>query len=199
MVENRKIIHFLILTIFIVFSNCEANLYPVKNKIDKLSICLDFDDKIKEEDKIFLKRKLLHFIEDYNSTPHTFIVDTGLTDEGIILHLKKIKYSSALEKVGSVLFNFGYGLWLTNGNGILYLPLLTPYNRTKFEYSLGKSLKAGNEKRINLSFVSNGTFFRKRDKERIFHLSNFNFQLFLFLEEIEKQYRKTNGLPKIKH
>lgn len=199
MVEKHKIIYFLLITLFFVFSNCEPNLFPVKKKIDKLSIGLTFDDKIKEEDKTFLKRKLLHFIEDYNSTPHTFIIDTGLTDEGIILHLKKIKYSTAIEKVGSVLFNFGYGLWLTNVNGIIYLPLLTAYNRTKFEYSLGKSLKSGTEKRIKLNFVSNSTFFRRRDTERIYHLTNFNFQLFLFLEEIEKQYRKTNGLPKIKH
>ena len=199
MFDNRKIIYFLLITIFFVFSNCEPNLYPVKKKIDKLSISLTFDDKIKEEDKIFLKRKLLHFIDDYNSTPHTFILDTGLTDEGIILHLKKIKYSSAIEKVGSVLFNFGYGIWLTNGNGFLYLPILSAYNRTKFEYSFGKSLKPSTEKRIKLSFVSNSTFFRRKAMERIYHLSNFNFQLFLFLEEIEKQYRRTNGLPKIKH
>lgn len=74
------------------------------------------------------------------------------------------------------------------------LPLLhlQPSNITHITYQLSNYSEKSQE--VTTKFINKTRLFRNKEKERNRQLREFNIQLFDFLELIEKEYNKKNGI-----
>ncbi len=187
-----------------LLTSCSPTFHLKENtKIERLSISVGYNPNIATADRGKISGEVNHTIGEWNIENHAFklnLVDTAVTKADLSITVDSLFFPSRFVEVGGLIVNTAliataaYGFIIYEKPAYLLLGGIQfgLNNITFIKYRM-KNYSSKTEE-FDTRFISKRRRFKNREEERNRHLRDFDGQFYNFLEKLEKEYKKKNGI-----